>query len=219
MAKDVKKAQDKNINKNETKKQQKNVVTKEKKEVVAEKVETKIQPKKEFSKSKKVIEQEVIENKKEDNKITKKEKKEKNKKKLVSAVKVLDDNRKAILCCIIGFLVATLLFRCVLWPDRIATLSDGTQPVATLNGEPVDKRHGGGDGADGEGGVNGLYNQQAACKIDEQGTHLREHTHHHAEPLAAALFFEGKLGDLLVYVHKALILGLFPGEELDQQGA
>ena len=136
MAKDVKKAQDKNINKNETKKQQKNVVTKEKKEVVAEKVETKIQPKKEFSKSKKVIEQEVIENKKEDNKITKKEKKEKNKKKLVSAVKVLDDNRKAILCCIIGFLVATLLFRCVLWPDRIATLSDGTQPVANINGEP-----------------------------------------------------------------------------------
>ena len=35
----------------------------------------------------------------------------------------------------VGFLIATLLFRCILWPDRIATLSDGTQPVANINGE------------------------------------------------------------------------------------
>jgi TRAP-type mannitol/chloroaromatic compound transport system substrate-binding protein len=37
---------------------------------------------------------------------------------------------------VVGFLIATLLFRCILWPDRIATLADGTQPVANINGEP-----------------------------------------------------------------------------------
>ena len=62
------------------------------------------------------------------------EKKKRNEK-LVSTVKRIDDNRKAILFGIVGFLVATLLFRCIFWPDRIATLKDGTQPVANINGE------------------------------------------------------------------------------------
>ena len=52
-------------------------------------------------------------------------------------VKVVDDNRKAILFGVVGFLVATLLFRCILWPDRIATLKDGTQPIAHVNGETI----------------------------------------------------------------------------------
>jgi len=46
----------------------------------------------------------------------------------------IDDNRKAIISGVVCFLLATLLFRCILWPDRIATLKDGTQPVATIDG-------------------------------------------------------------------------------------
>ena len=106
MAKDGNKAQKKNVKKVDEKKQPVKVVTKEKK----------------------VVEQEVVEKK------NKKEKKN-GSDTLVSAIKVVDDNRKAIIFGVVGFLLATLLFRCILWPDRIATLSDGTQPVATINGE------------------------------------------------------------------------------------
>ena len=120
MAKDVNKTQKKSVGKEEMKKQPVKVVTKEKK----------------------VVEASIVEDKKETKKVVKKEmkveKKNENKKgngKLVSTVKVIDDNRKAILFGIVGFLVATLLFRCILWPDRIATLKDGTQPVANINGE------------------------------------------------------------------------------------
>lgn len=120
MAKDVKKTQKKNvkeenkqpINKvakvDNTKKQPKKEVVKEKKTVVEEKFETK----------------EIIKEKKKDNV------------KFVNVVKKVDDNRKAILFGVVGFLIATLLFRFILWPDRIATLSDGTQPVVNINGEP-----------------------------------------------------------------------------------
>ena len=110
MAKDVKKAQKKNLKKENTEKQPVKVVTKEKKVVEQE-----------------VVEQKVVE--------TKKKEKKKVSDMLVSAVKTVDDNRKAVLFCIVGFLLATLLFRCILWPDRIATLADGTQPVANVNGE------------------------------------------------------------------------------------
>jgi len=127
MAKDVKKTQKKNIKNDEIKKQPVKVVKKEKKVVEAELVnEDKLTMKKE-KKNKKVIEQE-----------TKKEKLDSKKgatEKIVTTAKVVDNNRKAILFGIVGFLVATLLFRCILWPDRIATLSDGTQPVANINGE------------------------------------------------------------------------------------
>lgn len=113
MAKDVKKAQKKNNVKEEKNKQQKKEVVKEEK-VVEEVVETK-----KIDKKKDSI------------------KKEKRTDKIVSTVKIVDDNRKAILFGIVGFLVATLLFRCILWPDRIATLKDGTQPIATVNGETI----------------------------------------------------------------------------------
>ena len=43
-------------------------------------------------------------------------------------------HQKAILFLVVGFLLGTLLFRCILWPDRIATLKNGTQPVATIDG-------------------------------------------------------------------------------------
>ena len=44
-------------------------------------------------------------------------------------LKTIDDNRISIILFVVGFLLATLLFRCILWPDRIATLKDGTQPI------------------------------------------------------------------------------------------
>jgi len=116
MAKEVKKAQKKNIKAEENKKETKKKNKGAKKVVEAVQVET------------------VKEAKKETKTVIKKEKKN-NKTKLVSVVKSIDDNRKAIIFGIVGFLVATLLFRCILWPDRIATLADGTQPVATINGE------------------------------------------------------------------------------------
>lgn len=110
MAKDVNKTQKKNIKKEENKLQPKKVVKDEKKEVITESIEAK----------------KIKERKKE---------KKNNNEKLVTTASVLDNNRKSILFCIVGFLVATLLFRFILWPDRIATLSDGTQPVANINGE------------------------------------------------------------------------------------
>ena len=127
MAKEVKKTQKKNVNKEENKKQPKNNYEKNKKVVIEEEV---IEEKVSESNTKNVEKKNVKENIK-----VKKEKK--NNDKLLTAVKIVDDNRKAILFGIVGFLVATLLFRCILWPDRIATLKDGTQPVANVNGEVI----------------------------------------------------------------------------------
>ena len=76
----------------------------------------------------------VIEEEVQTKEVIKKVKKKDNKKG-TEVLKTLDDNRKAILFGVVGFLLATLLFRCILWPDRIATLKDGSQPVATINGE------------------------------------------------------------------------------------
>jgi len=119
MAKDVKKTQNKNV----------------------EKKENKVQPKKNIVKEKKVvIDEQQVQTKKVTREVTKKEKNKLNKKGsevLTSVVKVADDNRKAILFGVVGFLLATLLFRCILWPDRIATLKDGTQPIANVNGEVI----------------------------------------------------------------------------------
>ena len=64
-------------------------------------------------------------------------KKEKNNEKLVTLFKKVDGKRFGIILFVVGFLIATLLFRCILWPDRIATLKDGTQPIATLNGKTI----------------------------------------------------------------------------------
>lgn len=128
MARDVNKTQKKNVLKEDTKKQTKTVNKKEEKVVSAEIVKKENAQKEKTNNSKKVIEEPVVE--KETVKEIKMEKKKK-----TNVIKVMDDNRKAILFCIVGFLLATLLFRFVLWPDRIATLADGTQPVANINGE------------------------------------------------------------------------------------
>ena len=109
MAKDVKKTQKKNEVKESNKKVTKKDVLKEEKNV-----------------------EEVVETK-----VVKKEKRNNKNEKAISVVKVVDDNRKAILFGVVGFLIATLLFRCILWPDRIATLKDGTQPIAHVNGETI----------------------------------------------------------------------------------
>ena len=73
--------------------------------------------------------------KEENKKNIKKEKKENVK--LNETLKKIDNNRFAIILFVVGFLVATLLFRCILWPDRIATLKDGTQPVAKLGDKNI----------------------------------------------------------------------------------
>lgn len=121
MAKDVKKTQKKESVKEEVKKQPKKSNNKNNNKNVA--------------KEKEVIKKEV--KKVEVNKTTKEIKEEKSNKKLVDIAKNIDNNRIAILCGVVGFLLATLLFRCILWPDRIATLKDGTQPVANINGENI----------------------------------------------------------------------------------
>jgi len=48
----------------------------------------------------------------------------------------LDNNRKVIYGFIGGALVVAIIAT-IIWPDRIATLSDGTQPVAEVNGEKI----------------------------------------------------------------------------------
>ena len=147
MAKDVIKTQKKNNKKEEIKKQPKKGFEKNRKVVIEEEVE----PTKNVDKKKNIlVEEETIEaevvtkNQKKQDKFEKKSVKEtkvkdkkKNSDKVVSMVKVVDDNRKAILFGVVGFLLATLLFRCILWPDRIATLKDGTQPIASVNGETI----------------------------------------------------------------------------------
>lgn len=121
MAKEVKKTQEKNNKKKAEEKVVKNSVKdkkveknvkEEKKEAVTKKVET-VKPEKV------------------------KIKKEKNNEKLVTLFKKVDDKRFGIILFVVGFLIATLLFRCILWPDRIATLKDGTQPIATLDGKTI----------------------------------------------------------------------------------
>ena len=49
----------------------------------------------------------------------------------------VDAYRLPIILFIVGFLIATLIFRCIFWPDRIATLKDGKQPVAKLKSKTI----------------------------------------------------------------------------------
>ena len=51
-------------------------------------------------------------------------------------VKFLDNNRKIIYGFVGGALV-TAIVATIIWPDRIATLKDGTQPVAEIKGEKI----------------------------------------------------------------------------------
>lgn len=120
--------------KNETKTQKKESVKKEVKNQ-NKNSNKKNQETKKVTKENKVNKKEIKEV--EITKPTKTVEKKKDNEKLMKVIKKVDDNRIAILFGVVGFLLATLLFRCILWPDRIATLSDGTQPVATINGENI----------------------------------------------------------------------------------
>ena len=117
MAKEAKKTQN---SKKSVKKEEKKVVKNNKvKEEV--KVEKKVEVVKEEPKKEKKV----------------KVKKEKNYDKFINLFNKVDNYRVSIVLFIVGFLLATLIFRCIYWPDRIATLKDGTQPVATLNDKTV----------------------------------------------------------------------------------
>lgn len=60
--------------------------------------------------------------------------KKETKDKMKKGLKKVDDNRNLIYSFIGGALLVTLI-TIIIWPDRIATLEDGTQPVATIEGE------------------------------------------------------------------------------------
>ncbi len=121
-------AKEKNAKEN---KKNKKVVKKEETKPVKEKVEAK----KETKKIEAVNEVEKVEAPKKVKK--EKVKKVRDHKKLENTLKKVDDNRVSIILFVVGFLLATLLFRCILWPDRIATLADGKQPVANLKDKVI----------------------------------------------------------------------------------
>ena len=134
MAKDAKKTQSKTNSKKSVKEENKKVVkttnTKKKENVVKEE-KVKEEPKAEIKEVKKV--KEVKEKALKDKETKKKDRDEK----IDAAFAKIDDNRKGIILFVIGFLIATLLFRCILWPDRIATLKDGTQPIANIGDKVI----------------------------------------------------------------------------------
>ena len=116
MAKDAKKTQSKKNSKKNVNEERPSVkVVEEKKKVVIN----------EEKKPKPIVE------------VKKEVKEKKNNEKVINTLNKIEDNRKCIILFVIGFLIATLLFRCILWPDRIATLKDGTQPVANVLGEDI----------------------------------------------------------------------------------
>ena len=102
-------------------------------------VDKKIKDSKKVKEDKKKVNKKVKEAVKEE-KVVKKEKKvrtPRNHDKLNAFLKAVDANRWTIILFIVGFLLATLIFRCICWPDRIATLSDGKQPVASVKDKVI----------------------------------------------------------------------------------
>ncbi|MGN1311419.1 MAG: peptidylprolyl isomerase [Bacilli bacterium] len=89
--------------------------------------------KEEIIKEEKIVkEKEKKESKKEENKETKKVKKN-NDDKVFKIIEFFDKYRLAIYGAVGGILL-TILVVIIIWPDRIATLKDGTQPVAEIDG-------------------------------------------------------------------------------------
>ena len=68
-------------------------------------------------------------------KVTKKSRKN-NLTKLETVINFLDKNRKIIYGFIFGALISAIV-AAIIWPERIATLADGTQPVAEIAGEKI----------------------------------------------------------------------------------
>lgn len=86
--------------------------------------------------------EEIKEDKKEDKKEKKKESKivvdktkakQERKEKMLTGLNKVDEHRYVIYSFIAGALLVTLI-AFIIWPERIATLADGTQPVATIDG-------------------------------------------------------------------------------------
>ena len=63
-------------------------------------------------------------------------KKSKEKTKGEKFISFIDTNRKSIYGFIGGVLVAAIVAT-IIWPDRIATLKDGTQPIAEINDKVI----------------------------------------------------------------------------------
>ncbi len=122
MAKDAKKTQD-------SAKEKKAINKKKEKEIKEVKKEEKVvTPKKEKVKKEKKVKE-----------VKPKEEKAKrfNSEKFNETFAKVDAYRLPIILFIVGFLLATLIFRCIFWPDRIATLKDGSQPVAELKDKTI----------------------------------------------------------------------------------
>jgi len=62
--------------------------------------------------------------------------KKRNNKKIEKTIDFFDKNRKIIYGFAGGVLISAIITT-IIWPDRIATLADGTQPVAEVNGEKI----------------------------------------------------------------------------------
>jgi foldase protein PrsA len=69
-------------------------------------------------------------------KLAKERKKQHNRENTLEFIKSLDKTIYGIVGLIAGILV-TFIIALIVWPDRIATLEDGTQPVATIDGNII----------------------------------------------------------------------------------
>lgn len=74
--------------------------------------------------------------KKENTKVNVKKDNKNTKDKFKKGLEKIDQNRNLIFSFIGGALVVALI-TVIIWPDRIATLKDGTQPVVKVNGETI----------------------------------------------------------------------------------
>lgn len=106
--------------KNETNKKENNVIKKEEKVVKKENTTDKIKK--------------IEEKRKKENKMPKTSKSKKDN--LINIITKIDEKRK-IIYGFIGGLLLGLLIMMIFMPDRIATLKDGTQPVASIDGKNI----------------------------------------------------------------------------------
>ena len=113
----------------------------------ATKTTTKVETKKEIKNKNEVKEEKVITKKEEKakDKIKEIEEKTKKKNKITKAknnkedffTRIANDERRKIVYGFLGGLLLGLLIMFIFMPDRIATLKDGTQPIATISGKNI----------------------------------------------------------------------------------
>lgn len=112
----------------------------------ATKTTTKVETKKEIKNKNEVKEEKVITKKEETkDKIKEIEEKTKKKNKITKTknnkedffTRIANDERRKIVYGFLGGLLLGLLIMFIFMPDRIATLKDGTQPIATISGKNV----------------------------------------------------------------------------------